>query len=252
VCNEAALIAARNNKPAIGKEDFINAIDRIVGGLEKRNKLITFDEKKVIAFHESGHAATSWLLEHAHPLVKVTIVPRGKALGAAWYLPEERQITTFDQMFDEMTATLAGRASEKINFGRVSTGALNDLERVTKQAYNMVVYFGLNEKIGNISYYDSTSDAEYSFHKPYSELTNQVIDQEISKLVESAYQRAVKLLTDHKEQVEKLASVLLEKEVIYKEDLEAIFGARPYATREQQAISNIAASAAAPVEQTTS
>lgn len=252
VCNEAALIAARNNKPSISKDDFINAIDRIVGGLEKRNKLITFDEKKVIAFHESGHAATSWLLEHAHPLVKVTIVPRGKALGAAWYLPEERQITTFDQMFDEMTATLAGRASEKINFGRVSTGALNDLERVTKQAYNMVVYFGLNEKIGNISYYDSTNEAEYSFQKPYSELTNQVIDQEISKLVESAYQRAVKLLTDHKEQVEKLATVLLEKEVIYKEDLEAIFGPRPFATREQQAVSNSTASVTTNDEQTAS
>jgi cell division protease FtsH len=182
-------------------------------------------------------------------LVKVTIVPRGKALGAAWYLPEERQITTFDQMFDEMTATLAGRASEKINFGQVSTGALNDLERVTKQAYNMVVFFGLNEKIGNISFYDSTSDGEYSFQKPYSELTSQVIDQEISKLVESAYQRAIKLLTDHKEQVEKLASVLLEKEVIYKEDLEAIFGPRPFATREQQVISSASASGIATPEQ---
>ncbi len=238
VCNEAALIAARNNKHAINKQDFMNAIDRIVGGLEKRNKLITFDEKKVIAFHESGHAATSWLLEHAHPLVKVTIVPRGKALGAAWYLPEERQITTFDQMFDEMTATLAGRASEKINFGRVSTGALNDLERVTKQAYSMVVVFGLNDKIGNISYYDSANDGEYTFQKPYSELTAQVIDQEISKLVESAYQRAIKLLTDNKEKVEKLASVLLEKEVIYKEDLETIFGPRPFTPSERMVASN--------------
>lgn len=228
VCNEAALIAARNGKEAIGKSDFISAIDRIVGGLEKRNKLITIDEKRVIAFHESGHAAVSWLLEHAHPLVKVTIVPRGKALGAAWYLPEERQITTFEQMFDEMTAALAGRASEEVTFGKVSTGALNDLEKVTKQAYNMVVFFGLNEKIGNISFYDSSSQGEYNFQKPYSEHTARIIDEEISKLVEKAYARAKTILKENFESIQALAKVLLEKEVIYREDLESIFGPRPF------------------------
>ncbi len=189
VANESALIAARNNKKIIERQDFVDAIDRIIGGLERRSKIISQEEKQVIAFHESGHAAVSWLLPHAHPLVKVTIVPRGKALGAAWYLPEERQITTFDQMFDEMTATLGGRAAEEIIFGRVSTGALNDLERVTKQAYNMVVFFGLNEKIGNISYYDSTGQQEYSFNKPFSEKTAEVIDEEIAKLVDKAYQQ---------------------------------------------------------------
>jgi cell division protease FtsH len=228
VCNESALIAARGNKIIIGKQDFMDAIDRIIGGLEKRNKIISPHEKKVIAFHEAGHAAVSWLLEHAHPLVKVTIVPRGKALGAAWYLPEERQITTFEQMFDEITAALGGRASEEVNFGKVSTGALNDLEKVTKQAYAMVVYFGLNKKIGNISYYDSTGQAEYSFQKPYSEKTAEVIDQEISKLLESAYERAKKVLIDNKEKLEILAKVLLEKEVIFREDLEEIFGKRPF------------------------
>jgi cell division protease FtsH len=228
VCNEAALIAARSNKSMVEKKDFLDAIDRIVGGLEKRSKIITYEEKKVIAFHEAGHAAVSWLLRYAHPLVKVTIVPRGKALGAAWYLPEERQITTFDQMFDEMVATLGGRASEQVNFGRISTGALNDLERVTKQAYNMVVFFGLNDKIGNISYYDSTGQMEYSFQKPYSEDTAVVIDKEISKLVEKAYTTAVNILIDNKEKVEKLAQVLLEKEVIFREDLEQIFGPRPF------------------------
>ncbi len=228
VCNESALIAARKNKIVIDKQDFMDAIDRIVGGLEKRNKIISAHEKKVIAFHEAGHAAVSWLLEFAHPLVKVTIVPRGKALGAAWYLPEERQITTFDQMYDEITSALGGRVSEEINFGKVSTGALNDLEKVTKQAYAMVVYFGLNKKIGNISYYDSTGQSEYSFQKPYSEKTSEVIDTEISKLVESAYDRAKKLLTDNKEKLVKLANVLLEKEVIFREDLETIFGKRPF------------------------
>ncbi|MDO9512613.1 MAG: ATP-dependent zinc metalloprotease FtsH [Bacteroidales bacterium] len=228
VCNEAALIAARNGKGAIGKSDFISAIDRIIGGLEKRNKLITVDEKRVIAFHESGHAAVSWLLEHAHPLVKVTIVPRGKALGAAWYLPEERQITTFEQMFDEMTAALAGRASEEVTFGKISTGALNDLEKVTKQAYNMVVFFGLNERIGNISYYDSSGQNEYNFQKPYSEYTAQIIDEEISKLVELAYDRAKTVLRGNMEGVTNLANVLLEKEVIYREDLELIFGPRTF------------------------
>jgi cell division protease FtsH len=180
------LIAARNEHESVIKQDFMDAIDRIIGGLEKRNKIISPKEKKVIAFHEAGHASISWLLEHAHPLVKVTIVPRGKALGAAWYLPEERQITTWEQMFDEMTATLGGRASEEVIFGKVSTGALNDLEKVTKQAFNMVVYFGLNKKIGNISYYDSTGQQEYSFHKPYSEKTAELIDIEIKDMVEKA------------------------------------------------------------------
>jgi cell division protease FtsH len=228
VCNESALIAARTNKIIIGKQDFMDAIDRIVGGLEKRNKIISPQEKKVIAFHEAGHAAVSWLLEYAHPLVKVTIVPRGKALGAAWYLPEERQITTYEQMFDEITAALGGRASEEVNFGKISTGALNDLEKVTKQAFAMVVYFGLNKEIGNISYYDSTGQTEYSFQKPYSEKTAEVIDREISKLLESAYERAKKLLTENKVKLEKLSQVLLEKEVIFREDLEEIFGKRPF------------------------
>ncbi len=228
VCNEAALIAARQDKKEVDRQDFMDAIDRIIGGLEKRNKIISKHEKKTIAFHEAGHASVSWLLEHAHPLVKVTIVPRGKALGAAWYLPEERQITTFDQMFDEMTAALGGRASEEINFGKVSTGALNDLEKVTKQAYNMVVFFGLNDKIGNISYYDSTGQQEYSFTKPYSEKTAEVIDQEVKKLVESGYKRAKEVLSKHKEQLAQLANKLLEKEVIFSNDLEEIFGKRPW------------------------
>lgn len=228
VCNEAALIAARKNNESVTRQDFMDAIDRIIGGLEKRNKIISAREKKVIAFHEAGHASISWLLEHAHPLVKVTIVPRGKALGAAWYLPEERQITTTEQMFDEMTATLGGRASEEVVFGKISTGALNDLERVTKQAFNMVVYFGLNDKIGNISYYDSTGQQEFSFHKPYSEKTAELIDQEIKIMVEKAYERAVKLLRENREKLEKLATRLLEKEVIFSEDLEEIFGKRPW------------------------
>ena len=227
VCNEAALIAARKNKKKVDRQDFLDAIDRIIGGLEKRNKIITPEEKRVIAYHEAGHAAVSWLLKYAHPLVKVTIVPRGKALGAAWYLPEERQITTFEQMFDEITATLGGRASEKINFGEISTGALNDLERVTKQAYNMVAYFGLNERLGNISYYDSTGQQEFAFVKPYSEETARIIDEEIKKLVDTAYQRALKILQDNKEKVDKLATRLLEKEVIFREDVEDIFGPRP-------------------------
>lgn len=228
VCNESALIGARKNKKVIEKQDFMDAIDRIIGGLEKRNKIISQKEKKVIAFHEAGHAAVSWLLEYANPLVKVTIVPRGKALGAAWYLPEERQITTFEQMYDEMTGLLGGRASEEINFGKVSTGALNDLEKVTKQAYAMVTYFGLNKKIGNISFYDSSGQQEYIFHKPYSEKTAEIIDSEISKLVEGAYERAKKLLADNKSDLIKLANQLLEKEVIFSEDLEQIFGKRPF------------------------
>ncbi len=233
VCNESALIAARKNKKVIGKQDFMDAIDRIIGGLEKRNKIISKDEKKVIAYHESGHAAVSWLLEHAHPLVKVTIVPRGKALGAAWYLPEERQITTFDQMFDEMCATLGGRASEEIFFGKVSTGALNDLEKVTKQALAMVTYFGLNKEIGNISYYDSTGQQEYSFTKPFSEKTAEKIDAEIRKLVESAYQKAKEILTENKEKLEELANILLEREVIFSEDLEKVFGTRPWGSKKE-------------------
>jgi AFG3 family protein len=228
VCNESALIAARTDKKQIEKQDFLDAIDRIVGGLEKRNKIISPGEKKVIAFHEAGHATVSWLLEHAHPLVKVTIVPRGKALGAAWYLPEERQITTFEQMFDEMTSALGGRASEEIIFGKVSTGALNDLEKVTKQAYSMVAFYGLNAKIGNISFYDSTGQQEYSFNKPFSEKTAEVIDLEISKLVEEAYQRAKKILLENRDKLDQLANQLLKKEVIFREDLETIFGRRPF------------------------
>ncbi len=232
VCNEAALIAARRDKKEIERQDFLDAVDRIIGGLEKRNKIISPHEKKVVAFHESGHAATSWLLEHAHPLVKVTIVPRGKALGAAWYLPEERQITTYEQMYDELTSALGGRAAELIIFGRISTGALNDLEKVTKQAYAIVVYFGLNPKIGNVSYYDSSGQSEYSFTKPYSEKTAELIDQEVSKIVESAYQRAKNLLTENKDKLEKLANLLLEKEVIFREDLEGIFGKRNFDNQE--------------------
>jgi cell division protease FtsH len=228
VCNEAALIAARRDKTQISKQDFIDAIDRIVGGLEKRNKIISPQEKKVIAFHEAGHAAVSWLLRYAHPLVKVTIVPRGKALGAAWYLPEERQITTTEQMLDELTATLGGRASEEVIFGKISTGALNDLEKVTKQAYSMVVYFGLNKEIGNVSYYDSTGQQEYSFSKPYSESTAQLIDTEIKKIVEQAYERAKEILTANRSKLEELANILLKKEVIFREDLEAIFGVRQF------------------------
>jgi len=228
VCNESALIAARKEKELIEKQDFIDAIDRIVGGLEKRNKIISRHEKEVISYHESGHAAVSWMLEHGSPLVKVTIVPRGKSLGAAWYLPEERQITTFDQMFDELASGLGGRAAEEIFFGKISTGALSDLEKVTKQAYSMVVYFGLNEKIGNISYYDSTGQSEYTFTKPYSEKTAETIDSEISKLIESAYQRAKEILLENRDKLEKLAQQLLTKEVIYREDLELIFGERSF------------------------
>jgi len=227
-CNEAALIAARGDKKMIDKQDFLDAIDRIVGGLEKRNKIISQHEKKVIAYHESGHAAVSWLLEHAHPLVKVTIVPRGKALGAAWYLPDERQITTYEQMIDEIIATLGGRAAEEIVFGKISTGALNDLEKVTKQAYAMVAFYGLNKKIGNISYYDSSGQNEYSFNKPFSEETARTIDVEIHKMVEECYTKAKQLLTDNRDKLNQLAEILLLKEVIFREDLEKIFGKRPF------------------------
>jgi len=227
-CNEAALIAARSDKKMIDKQDFLDAIDRIVGGLEKRNKIISQHEKKVIAYHESGHAAVSWLLEYAHPLVKVTIVPRGKALGAAWYLPDERQITTYEQMIDELIATLGGRAAEEIVFGKISTGALNDLEKVTKQAYAMVAFYGLNKKIGNISYYDSSGQNEYSFSKPFSEETARVIDDEIHKMVEESYDKAKALLTENRDKLNQLAEILLLKEVIFREDLEKIFGKRPF------------------------
>jgi len=234
VCNEAALIAARNNKKAIEKQDFLDAIDRIIGGLEKRNKIITKEEKRTIAFHEAGHATLSWVLEHAHPLIKVTIIPRGKALGAAWYLPEERQITTKEQLIDEMCATLGGRASEEIFFNKISTGALNDLERVTKQAYAMISYYGMSKKVGNISYFDSTGQNEYGFTKPYSEKTSELIDEEVKQLVEDTYQRAISILTEYKEGLTKLAEKLLEKEVIFSEDLEKIFGPRQQKDSEEQ------------------
>ena len=239
VCNEAALIASRKDKSAIEKQDFLDAIDRIIGGLEKKNKIISPNEKKVIAFHESGHASVSWLLEHAHPLIKVTIVPRGKALGAAWYLPEERQITTTEQMYDELTAALAGRAAEEIIFGQISTGALNDLEKVTKQAYAMVAYFGLNKVIGNVSYYDSSGQNEYNFTKPFSEKTSQTIDEEVSKIIEKGYQRAKEILIKNKEKLEILAHKLIEKEVIFKEDVEEIFGKRPFDKEDAETISEI-------------
>jgi ATP-dependent metalloprotease FtsH len=228
LCNEAALIAARKNKTSIGKQDFLDAVDRIIGGLEKKNKIISSHEKKVIAYHESGHAAVSWLLEHAHPLVKVTIVPRGNSLGAAWYLPEERSITTKEQIFDEMCAALGGRASEEITFGTISTGALSDLEKITKQAYASVSIFGLNEKLGNISYYDSSGGQEYAFTKPYSEKRAETIDEEVSKLIETAYVKTKEILSEHKGQLDILALRLLEKEVLFKEDLEEIFGKRKW------------------------
>ncbi len=234
VCNEAALIAARRSKLAIQKQDFLDAIDRIIGGLERRSKIISPKEKEVIAFHEAGHATVSWFLEHASPLVKVTIVPRGKSLGAAWYLPEERQITNTEQLMDELSATLGGRAAEEVVFGKISTGALNDLERVTKQAYAMIVYYGLNDKIGNLSYYDSSGQSEYSFSKPYSEATAKLIDEEVRKLIDSAYQRAKDILETHKEQLAQLAQQLLDKEVIYREDLVNVFGDRPFESKETE------------------
>jgi len=228
VCNEAALIAARQSKQCIEKEDFLAAVDRIIGGLERRGSVISPEEKKTIAYHESGHACVSWMLRYASPLVKVTIVPRGKALGAAWYLPEERQLTTYDQLVDEMTATLGGRAAEEVFFGKISTGALNDLERVSKQAYAMIVYYGLDEKIGNVSYYDSTGQQEYSMTKPYSEKTAQEIDERVHLLIEDSYKRAKQILTDNYEKVEALAKILLEREVIFTEDVRNILGERPF------------------------
>lgn len=228
LCNEAALIAARKNKTTIEKQDFLDAVDRIIGGLEKKNKIISVHEKRVIAYHESGHASVSWLLQHAHPLVKVTIVPRGNSLGAAWYLPEERQITNKEQIFDEMCAALGGRAAEEIIFGTVSTGALSDLEKITKQAYASIAYFGLNDKIGNVSYYDSTGNQDFTFTKPYSEETARTIDDEVRKLIEKAYNRTKDLLAHNKEKLDQLAMRLLEKEVLFKEDLEEIFGKRQW------------------------
>jgi cell division protease FtsH len=233
VCNEAALIAARKKKDIIEKQDFLDAIDRIIGGLEKKNKIISLQEKKTIAYHEAGHATISWLLEHAHPLVKVTIVPRGKALGAAWYLPEERSITTKEQMLDEMCSTLGGRAAEEITFGKVSTGAQNDLEKVTKQAIAMVSIFGMSDKVGNVSYYDSSGQSDYSFSKPYSEKTAELIDQEVKTLIENSYERAKQVLRDNEEKHNKLAELLLEREVIFSEDLEEIFGKRNFGKEEQ-------------------
>jgi cell division protease FtsH len=237
VCNEAALIAARNNKTAVDKQDFLDAVDRIVGGLEKKNKIVTPDEKKAIAIHEAGHATVSWMLEHAAPLIKVTIVPRGQSLGAAWYLPEERLIVRTDQMLDEMCATMGGRAAEKVTFDRISTGALSDLEKVTRQARAMVTIYGLNDKIGNVTYYDSTGQSEYSFSKPYSEETAKTIDKEISMLIESQYERAIKILEENKDKLNQLADILIEKEVIFKDDLETIFGKRTFDANLEEVVS---------------
>ncbi|SFI91846.1 cell division protease FtsH [Kaistella treverensis] len=228
LCNEAALIAARNSHESVMTQDFLDAVDRIIGGLEKKNKAIKPSEKRRVAYHEAGHATISWLVEHAAPLLKVTIVPRGRSLGAAWYLPEERQLTTTEQMSDELCATLGGRAAEQTIFGNISTGALSDLERVTKQAQAMVTIYGLNDKLGNISYYDSSGQSEYSFGKPYSDQTAKMIDEEISKIIETQYQRALQILSDNKDKLDALAAKLLEKEVIFREDLEEVFGQRAW------------------------
>ena len=236
VCNEAALIAARNEKKFVDKQDFLDAVDRIVGGLEKKNKIITPEEKKAIAYHEAGHATVSWMLEHAAPLVKVTIVPRGQSLGAAWYLPEERLIVRPNQMLDEMCAALGGRAAEQVIFNEISTGALSDLEKVTKQARAMVTIYGLNKNIGNLTYYESGGQSEYGFTKPYSEKTSELIDKEISNLIETQYQRAIDLLEKHKDKLTELADVLLDKEVIFKDNLQKIFGNRPFETNEEEKV----------------
>jgi len=236
VCNEAALVAARKDKKMVEKQDFLDAVDRIVGGLEKKNKIVSPEEKRAIAIHEAGHATVSWMLEHAAPLVKVTIVPRGQSLGAAWYLPEERLIVRPDQMLDEMCATMGGRAAEKVIFNRISTGALSDLEKVTKQARAMVTVYGLNEKLGNVTYYDSSGQSEYNFSKPYSEDTARIIDQEISTLIEDQYKRAIQLLEDNRDKLLSLADILIEKEVIFKDDLEDIFGKRPFDKHEHEVI----------------
>ena len=231
VCNEAALIAARHGKKFVGKQDFLDAVDRIIGGLEKKTKITTEAERRSIALHEAGHASISWLLEYANPLIKVTIVPRGRALGAAWYLPEERQITTKEQMLDEMCATLGGRAAEDLFIGRVSSGAANDLERVTKQAYGMIAYLGMSEKLPNLCYYNND---EYSFQRPYSEKTAELIDEEVKRMVNEQYERAKKILSEHKEQHNELAQLLIDKEVIFAEDVERIFGKRPWASRSEE------------------
>ncbi len=225
VCNEAALIAARHSKKYVSREDFLAAIDRIIGGLERKNKIISDEEKRVIAYHEAGHATVSWILENASPLIKVTIIPRGKSLGAAWYLPEERQITTKEQMLDEMCATLGGRAAEELFTGHISTGAMNDLERVTKQAYGMIAYAGMSEKLPNLCYY---SNDEYSFSKPYSERTAELIDEEVKRMINEQYDRAKAILSEHKDGHNELARLLVEKEVIFAEDVERIFGKRPW------------------------
>jgi len=227
ICNEAALIAARHDKKQVERQDFLDAVDRIIGGLEKKNKIISKEERRAIAVHEAGHATVSWMTEFANPLVKVTIVPRGKSLGAAWYLPEERQITTTEQLLDEMCAALGGRAAEQVVFGKISTGALSDLEKVTKTATAMVTIYGLNEKVGNVSYYNSQGDG-YGFSKPYSDDTAKTIDDEVKNMIEIQYQRAIKLLEENKDKLNALADKLLEKEVIFKDDLEAIFGKRAW------------------------
>jgi len=234
VCNESALIAARKNKKVVERQDFLDAVDRIVGGMERKTKIITREEKKTIAFHEAGHATVSWLLEHAHPLVKVTIIPRGRALGAAWYLPEERQITTRDQLLDEMCAALGGRVAEELIFGKISTGAMNDLEKITKQAYAMIAYFGMSNKVGHISFYDSSGQSDMAFTKPYSEKTAELIDTEVKNLIEEAYKRSQDILKKHKDGLTQLAEILLEKEVIFTEDLERTFGKRPWKTQHEK------------------
>jgi len=238
ICNESALIAARKDKKVVERQDFLDAVDRIIGGLERKTKIITKEEKKTIAFHEAGHATVSWLLEHAHPLVKVTIIPRGRALGAAWYLPEERQITTREQLLDEMCSALGGRVAEELIFGKISTGAMNDLEKITKQAYAMIAYFGMSENVGHVSFYDSTGQSDMAFTKPYSEKTAELIDKEVKDLIEEAYKRSFELLKKHQDGLNKLADILLEREVIFSEDLEKIFGKRPWKTmheREEEA-----------------
>jgi len=239
VCNEAALIAARQSKPFVEKQDFLDAVDRIIGGLEKKNKIISKEERRAIAFHESGHATVSWLLEHASPLLKVSIIPRGKALGAAWYLPEERQLTSTEQLMDEMSSALGGRAAEELIFNQISTGALNDLEKVTKQAYAMVAYFGMSKGIRNISFYDSSGQNELAFSKPYSEKTAELIDKEVKNIIGEAYDRAKDILTKNREGLTQLAELLLEREVIFSEDLEAIFGKRKSHTRSEELVQDI-------------
>ena len=241
VCNEAALVAARKNKKKVEKQDFLDAVDRIIGGMEKKSKIITPEEKRVIAYHEAGHSTVSWLLEHASPLVKVTIVPRGRSLGAAWYLPEERQLNSTNQLLDEICATMGGRAAEEVVFQEITTGALSDLEKVTKQAKAIVSIYGLNEEIGNVTYYDSTGQSEYQFDKPYSEKTAQIIDQEISKIIESQYNRAKKLINENIDKLHLLAEDLLKNEVIFKENLEAIFGKRKWLTSEEKIQASLSA-----------